>query len=94
MVHSGSCTGKKWRVDFKQKNDKCIIDVVEKFGSCEAIIFSTSKNDFGEKWLRPQRCVDLLEDFLASHPTFNYESHVLKVIGKTFNRPLVFEKEK
>ena len=97
MSHSGSCTGKKWAVEFKQiSEEKAELCIIEKFGVSEAVIFSTScigKKEFGEKWLRPQRCVDLLEDFLASHPTFNYESHALKVLGKTLRRPIVFEKK-
>ena len=96
MGHSGSCTGKKWSIEFKQNEDKGAITITEKFGVSEAVIFSTfeiGKKEFGEKWLRPQRCVDLLEDFLASHPTFNYESHALKVLGRTLRRPIVFEKK-
>jgi len=83
MAHSGNNGGKKWQLVLK-----------EKFGCVEATIFDSNEVGtklFQEKWFRPQRTVDLFEDFLKNHQTFNYESHGLKVLGNTFNRPLFFK---
>lgn len=107
MSHSGSCNGRKWR-----------IQVYEKYSGQDAKIFDTTlktRELFGEHCkelktgLRPQKAVDLLEDFLFSHSTFDYENHAIFVnskwfsfkgigrglrrIGEVFNQPL-FVKEK
>jgi len=99
--------GKKWR-----------IQVFEKMGSCELKIFD-SKSESEKRWgrhteeciqgVRPQRAMDLLEDFCFCHPTFDYEGHALYVnskwfslssigaglhkIGEFFNQSLVNNKE-
>lgn len=86
MVHSGNNGGKKWKVL-----------VVEKYAGQDVVVFDSSKvakEQFGESCLRPQRAIDLLEDYLSSHFTFDYEAHIVKVIGKGFNRPLFFRDEK
>jgi hypothetical protein len=106
MVHSGCNGGKKWQIIVK-----------EKYGSSDAIIFD-SKQVAEKSWghqtedcilgMRPQRAVDLFEDWLVEHNTFDYENHALYVnskwfsfasvgkglrrIGELFNQPLVFEK--
>lgn len=96
-MHSGCNGGKKWQIIVK-----------EKYGCVEAVIFD-SKTVFKEL-NRPQKAVDLLEDFLFEQPTFRYEDHALYVnkkwfsldsisrglhkIGEVFNQPLVFKEEK
>jgi len=105
MNHVG---GKKWR-----------IQVFEKMGVCELKIFDTkivSCEKFGRQsedctqGSRPQKAVDLLEDWLVERETFDYENHAVYVVGKEFslkqlgrglrkigevlNQPLVFKEEK
>lgn len=105
-MHSGCNGGKKWR-----------IQVTEKFGVGEAVIFDSklvAEKRFGKQTsdcvygFRPQRAIDLLEDWLFEQPTFNYEDHSLYVnskwfslnsigeglrkIGEFFNKPLVEKK--
>ena len=108
MVHSGCNGGKKWR-----------IHVYEKMGPCEVKIFDT-KFKAEELWgrhcddctqgLRPQRAMDLLEDWLFTRETFDYEPHAVYVnskwfslssisrglhrIGELFNQPLIKEEKK
>jgi hypothetical protein len=108
MVHSGCNGGKKWQ-----------FVITEKCGSSKMIVFD-SKQVAEQKWghqtpdcvlgMRPQRVVDLFEDWLHSQTTFDYENHALYVnskwfsfasvskglrkIGEVFNQPLVFEEGK
>jgi len=106
-MHSGCNGGKKWRVQ-----------VIEKFGVGEAVIFDSklvAEKRFGKQTsdcvegFRPQRAIDLLEDWLFEQPTFNYEDHSLYVnskwfslssisqglkrIGEVFNQPIWGKKE-
>jgi len=98
MVHSGSCTGKKWQ-----------IVVYEKVGANRYPVFD-SGTKFREKMVRPQKVIDLLEDYLLDNDTFNYENHAMFVVNHWFslksisrgfekisrilNEPLVFKGEK
>jgi len=105
MPHSGCNGGKKWR-----------IHVYEKTGVCQLKIFDTKDiacKQFGRhsedctQGLRPQRAMDLLEDWLVERETFDYEAHSLFVgakffswkqigkglrkIGEVLNEPLVYK---
>jgi len=109
VSHSGCNGGKKWR-----------IIVEEKYGSVDAVVFDSCKvvkNSWPDSddancggLVRPQKAVDLLEDWLWVQGTFDYENHALYVnkkwfslnsigkglrrIGEVFNQPLVFKEEK
>lgn len=73
MVHSGSCNGKKWQ-----------IIVYEKVGANRYPVFD-SGTKFREKMVRPQKAMDLLEDYLLNNDTFNYENHATLVLKKWFS---------
>lgn len=101
--------GKKWALLTLKKEvngeELWATKIIEKFAGSDVVIFNSiatakklwpdsvddKKNGY---FLRPQKCVDLFEDFLANHSTFNYESHLLKVAGSTLNRPIVFGEKK
>ena len=105
MGHSGCNGGKLWR-----------IHVYEKCGPVELKIFDTKVvacEKFGRQskdctlGMRPQRAVDLLEEWLFEKETFDYEKHAVFVnskwfslssisrglhrIGEVFNQPIFFK---
>ena len=124
MTHRGKNGGKKWAMLTLKKTIKgeefWATKVIEKFAGTDVVVFN-SIDSAKKLWpdsiedsqrgyfLRPQKCIDLFEDFLANNKTFDYELHALNVnnkyfsfnkiresfakISSLFNQPLVFEEK-
>jgi hypothetical protein len=121
MTHRGKNGGKKWAILTLKKNingeEYWATKIIEKFAGTDVVVFNSISvaqklwpNDVEDSkrgyFLRPQRCVELFEDFLANNKTFDYEVHALNVnnkyfsfnklkegfakISALFNEPLVF----
>jgi hypothetical protein len=122
MVHSGCNGGKKWATLTLMKNvngeELWAKKIIEKFAGNDVVVFNSVKvaqekwpNSIDDKkngyFLRPQKVIQLEEEWLFNHSSFDYENHALFVNSKWFslssisnglkrisevlNQPLVFE---
>jgi len=109
VSHSGCNGGKKWASLTLKKTingeEYWARKIIEKYAGTDAVIFN-SVAEARKRWphsdkdrrngyfLRPQKLIDLEEEWLSQQDTFNYEGHLVKVFDKVLKRPLFFRRKK